>query len=159
MDVYLVPVGPDRHELYCEVTDDPEEAEAGTGAPEPLELESARRGFFRRVREPLFGFFRRLRERFSEMLAEAERDRRQARAATVQSGWMAFAKARMMRWVAESIAEQRLLWLLRRQTDACLFYPDDLDEAQAVAVLRAQLTRDFDKHRFWLAIDSVLVDR
>jgi hypothetical protein len=30
-----------------------------------------------------------------------------------------------------------------------------MDEAQAVATLRAQLKKDFDKHRFWLAIDSV----
>jgi hypothetical protein len=61
-----------------------------------------------------------------------------------------------MRWVAESIAEQRLLWHLRRQTQACLFYPDDIDEARATAELRAQLKRDYDKHRFWLIIDALL---
>ena len=44
-----------------------------------------------------------------------------------------------MRWVAESIAEQRLLWHLRNQTTACLHYPDDLDEGQAVKILRQQL--------------------
>jgi hypothetical protein len=134
MDVYLVPVGPDRHELYCEVPDEPEE---DTSA------------------EPPKGFFRRLRARFSEMLAEAERERRQARATVVHDGWVSRAKARLMRWVAESIAEQRLLWHLRRQSEACLYYPDDLDEAQAIAALRSQLGRDFDKHRFWLTIDAL----
>ena len=54
MDVYLVPTGPDRYDLYCEVADDPasESDEAVDEAPR--------------------GFFRRLRERFRTMLAEAE---------------------------------------------------------------------------------------
>ncbi len=60
-----------------------------------------------------------------------------------------------MRWVAESIAEQRLLWHLRRQADACLFYPDDIEEARANALLRSQLQTDFEKHRFWLIIDTL----
>jgi Mitochondrial K+-H+ exchange-related len=135
MDVYLVPVGPSQHELYCEVPDEPHEAE---DAEQPQ------------------GLFRRLRARFREMLAEAERDRLQARAVNTQGGWLMRAKARLMRWVAESIAEQRLLWHLRRQTEACLYYPDDLDETQAAAALRSSLVRDFDKHRFWLTIDALL---
>jgi hypothetical protein len=57
--------------------------------------------------------------------------------------------------VAESIAEQRLLWHLRRQEEGTLFYPDDMPEASAAETLRVQLSRDFDKHRKWLAIDSV----
>ena len=135
MDVYLVPVGADRHELYCEVPDEPDTDQAE--GPEPP------------------GFFRRLRARFREMLAEAERERRQARPTSAHGGWLSRIKARTMRWVAESIAEQRLLWHLRRQTEACLFYPDDLDEAKAMTILRSQLGRDFEKHRFWLTIDSL----
>jgi hypothetical protein len=30
-----------------------------------------------------------------------------------------------------------------------------MDEPSAVATLRAQLTRDYDKHRFWLVIDTI----
>jgi hypothetical protein len=140
MDVYLVPVGPDRHELYCEVPDEPEGDEG---------------------REPPKGLFRRLRAQFSAMLAEAERERRQELAhgpadAGATRGWADRIKARSMRWVAESIAEQRLLWHLRRQTKACLFYPDDIDKTQAMATLMSQLKRDFDKHRFWLTIDGLL---
>jgi hypothetical protein len=134
MDVYLVPVGPHRHELYCEVPDEPEEDQG----PEP---------------QP--GFFRRMRARFSEMLAEAERERRQGHTAAAETGLLNRIKTRTLRWVAESIAEQRLLWHLRRQTEACLYYPDDLDEAHALATLRAQLGKDFDKHRFWLTIDGL----
>jgi hypothetical protein len=134
MDVYLVPVGPSRYELYCEVPDDPEDLTEGEA--------------------PRWSI-RRFRQWFSEMLAEAERERRQPRAAQPPSTWAGRMKARMMRWIAESIAEQRLLWHLRRQTDACFHYPDDLTAEDAMAVMRAQLKSDFEKHRFWLIIDTV----
>jgi hypothetical protein len=62
-----------------------------------------------------------------------------------------------MRWVAESIAEQRLLWNLRRHDTALLHHPHDMATSDAVAVTRQQLARDFDKHRFWLVIDSLLM--
>ena len=133
MDVYLVPIARDRHELYCEVPDEPDEPVDSAGG----------------------GFFARLKGRFSAMLAEAERERRHDRGVQEHPGLFARAKTRTMRWVAESIAEQRLLWHLRRQTGVCLFFPDDLDEADAIAFVRRQLTRDFDKHRFWLIIDSL----
>ena len=136
MDVYLVPVGPERYELYCEVPDEPEE-------PEP---------------ERPSGFVRRMKARFSAMLAEAERERRRTREEreAEDRGVLARMKARFMRWVAESIAEQRLLWHLRRQDAACLHYPTDVEEPQAITILRRQLGRDFDRHRFWLIIDSLL---
>ena len=134
MEVYLVPVGAERYELYCEVPDEPE-------APADPDEKA--------------GFIARMKRRFSEMLAEAERERRHGAQIHSDAGRMARVKARMMRWVAESIAEQRLLWHLRRQTEACLYYPDDLTEADASGRLRSQLSRDRDRHRFWLAIDSV----
>jgi hypothetical protein len=135
MDVYLLPVGQDRYELYCEVPDEPEEH---TGAELPT------------------GMVQRLRRRFTDMLAEAERERRRGPGShRHERGWLARAKARMLRWVAESIAEQRLLWHLRRQTEACLFFPDDVSDASAITQLRSQLGRDREKHRFWLTIDSI----
>ena len=96
------------------------------------------------------------------MLAEAERERRanhEPRTAdsaqrTAHSGLMYRIKTRSMRWVAESIAEQRLLWHLRRQDAATLYYPDDLDEARAMASLRSQLTNDYERHRRWLVVDA-----
>jgi hypothetical protein len=151
MDVYLVPVGPARHELYCEVPDEAPEENESDGIAQPA------RGFLRNWLAKLSprAVYRRLRARFREMLAEAERERRQGRAGSQPAGrgWMARAKARTMRWVAESIAEQRLLWHLRGQAEARLFYPDDIEEPRATGVLRAQLQRDFEKHRLWLIID------
>ena len=153
MDVYLVPVGTDRYELYCEVPDEPV-TEDGEAADDGGEHQPP--GVFRRAVAWPGGFFRRLRARFREMLAEAERERRLGRASSPQDAWLARVKARGMRWVAESIAEQRLLWHLRSQTVACLHYPDDIDEARSISLLQAQLRRDFEKHRFWLAINAVL---
>ena len=134
MDVYLVPIGRERYELYCEVPDEPEES-----------VEDA----------PSDGFIHRMRQRFSAMLAEAEQERRRGHTGHEPRGALGRAKAWILRWVAESIAEQRLLWHLRRQSAACLFFPNDLEERDATGLLRGQLVRDSEKHRFWLIIDSV----
>ena len=136
MDVYLVPVGPERYEPYCEVADEPDGAA---------------------VADPPRGFFRGLVHRFKEMIADAERERRHGTPPDTRRNWFGRVRARTLRWVAESIAEQKLLWHLRKQESACCHYPDDLDEARAVAVLRDHLGRDFKKHRLWLGIDSVLM--
>lgn len=151
MDVYLVPVGPQRYELYCEV---PEDEAQETGDADPAD-EDPGRGVLARLWFRLRTLPRRMRDRFRDMLAEAERERRQAHSASMPSGWFGRVRARTMRWVAESIAEQRLLWHLRRQVDGCLYYPDDLAEADAHGLLRSALGKDFDKHRFWLIIDSL----
>jgi len=152
MDVFLVPVGRDAYELYCEHVDEPEAHDDPSDEPLP-ETFWARLGF----RLNPVRIFRLLKFRFHLMLSEAERDRRQGIAARAEGGWMQRVKRRSMRWVAESIAEQRLLWNLRRHDTATLFYPNDMGEQDAIAVTRRQLSRDFGKHQFWLAIDSVLM--
>jgi hypothetical protein len=133
MDVYLVPIGGDRYELYCEAADEPHEV----------------------GQEPSGGFFHRLMHRFRATLAEAEHERRRGHPEPAHASWTARARARGLRWISESIAEQRLLWNLRRQTHARLYYPDDLEQPHAARVLRSQLGRDYDKHRFWLIVDSL----
>lgn len=134
MDVFLVPVAEDRYELYCEEP----EAVAATAS------------------EPPSGFLRRQAHRFREQLAEAERIRRGGDAAIgAEGGFSSRVKARTLRWIAESIAEQRLLWQLRRRDDAHLVYPSDLTQNQARQLLRRKLQRDFERHRFWLAIDGL----
>ena len=134
MDVFLVPVGPETYEPYCEDVDEPEVAT-----------------------EPPQGVFARLKFRFTEMLAEAERERRQGHASAPEGGAVQRSKRRVMRWVAESIAEQRLLWNLRRVDSARFHFPDDMTAEAALGILRQHLSRDFEKHRFWLAIDSLLM--
>ena len=139
MDVYLIPLGEARYELYCEVADQTvSDVEAGSA-----------------------GIFRRSRRRFRELLA-AEQEQRQARQAArsaqqIKRGMARRLRDRVLRWVAEAIAEQRLLWHLRRQHEAALVHPDDLDGAQAMAITRGALQRDFERHRFWLIIDGLAV--
>ena len=145
MDVFLVPLGADQYEPYTEEADIDEEPEE----------ESLPEGFFAGLR--VRSSPARLKLQFSRMLAAAERERRRDAASRAQDAWMARMKSRAMRWIAETIAEQRLLWNLRGVDEACLAYPDDMTEAAAVTVLRKQLASDFDKHRFWLAVDSVLM--
>jgi len=89
------------------------------------------------------------------MLAEAEEDRRRReRGEPAESGgvwrWL-------MRKVAEAVNEQRLLWLLRRQWQATLVHPDDVTPAQAVEIAREILRSDYERHRRWVVIDSLLV--
>ena len=145
MEVYLVPVGGDAYELYCETPDEPEDE------IEPVKPEG--RWWWLNVRY----LFRRLKYRFHVTLAEAERERRRGAAVATDGSWWQRLRRRSIRWVAESIAEQRLLWNMRREQAAEFFYPDDLTEEDAVGILRRQLKRDFEKHRFWLAIDSLLL--
>jgi hypothetical protein len=136
MDVFLVPVAPDRYELYCEEPDEPEPP-ADEGKPAP-------------------GFLRRTALWFSEQLAEAERARRHGpQPGDARRSFLTRAKARSMRWVAESIAEQRLLWQLRGKDEVLLVYPFDITEAQARQLLKRSLQRDWEKHRFWLVIDLI----
>jgi hypothetical protein len=133
MQVYLVPIGDSRHELYTEVPDEP----ADGSHPQP-------------------GFVRRAMQRFREMLTAAERERRDrlaGRPIAEPQGWVGRLKARTLRWAAETIAEQRLLWHLRGRATATLVFPDDLDAGRADAALRTQLVRDYDKHRRWLVLN------
>lgn len=129
-----MPVGTERYELYCEHQDHGSEPD-----------------------EPSRGPARKLVRNFREMLAEAERERRKAPHERERPrSFAGRVKARTMRWVAESIAEQRLLWQLRTRDAATLVYPEDLVEAHAREILRRSLNTDFERHRFWLAIDTLL---
>jgi Mitochondrial K+-H+ exchange-related len=132
MDVFLVPVAAGRYELYCEEHGDHAVATA----------------------DPPRGFVRRAAQRFRDQIDQAERA--QSASADPPRSWSGRVKARMLRWVAESIAEQRLLWQLRGRAAARLIHPDDLTGAQAQQLLRRTLTRDWEGHRFWLLVDGVL---
>ena len=52
-----------------------------------------------------------------------------------------------MRWIAERIAEQRLLWHLRKAESATLHTSADLAAPEADAIMRASMKRDADFHR------------
>ena len=137
MEVFLVPVGETRYELYCEL--------GQSDQPQPT------------------GFAGRIFRRFREILAaeqEQWRDRRATRHAGAShrpDGWMARVRLGVVRGMAEWVAEQRLLWRLRRQDAAVLVYPDDLDPDRAMSMARGTLQRDIDHHRLWMVIDGLAV--
>ena len=139
MDVYLVPIGRDRFECYFEASDDEELATAPHQGTPP--------GGVR-------GFFVRMRDRFTQMLREAERSRHETPLAEPKT-LMARLQRRTMRWIAERVAEQRLLWHLGRATAATLHAPDDLDPASADKVMRTSMQRDADSHLRLLVVHSL----
>lgn len=136
-DVYLIPLGSGRLEPYCEPAEDP--------APPPHDGDR--------------GLFRRLMDRFRQMLAEAEDERRRrARGEETPDpgSWFGRLRQRTLRAVAEHINEQRLLWHLRKHTQATLHHPDDVTADQALQVMRLSLRKDADRHLLWLVATTVL---
>src|SRR3990170_336422 len=107
MDVYVIPVAPERYELYCEhdVSDDDVVGEV-----------------------PPQGRLARMFANFKEQLArvEAERISGEARAHAGPRTWTERMKDRALCWIAEKIAEQRLLWRLRNESELMLHHPDDM---------------------------------
>lgn len=133
MDVFLIPLGATRYELYCEVAP---KAVAADGTP-------GRRSWWRRQ----IG-------RFNAMLVEAEADR--ARRERGEGGNEAGLGRFIMRKIAEAIAEQRLLWHLRDETTARLVFPDDMNGDAALQAARGAMTLDYAKHRRWAIIDGLI---
>ncbi|WP_396625541.1 hypothetical protein [Luteitalea sp.] len=136
-DVYLIPIAAGRLEPYCEPAED----------AEPLDPREER------------GLFRRLLDRFRQMLAEAEEERRRrARGEALPDAptWWGRLQQRTLRGAAEHINEQRLLWHLRKHTQASLHHPDDVTAEQALQAMRTSLRKDGDRHLLWLVTTSIL---
>ena len=130
----MVPIGPDRYELYCEVSIDAE-----------LNAEP-----------PPTGLIGRLRHRFGVMLRAAEeRQHRHDEPEPGGKSWLGRLQDRVMAWVAERIAEQRLLWNLRGKTEALAVHPDDITFDQAQTLVHRMLQRDYDRHKVWLVVDTL----
>lgn len=132
--MYVVPIGADRYELYCESSTDSDVA----AGPEPS------------------GLFNRLRFRFNVMLRAAEdRQHRSHEFGVPEKGWLGRLQDRVMAWVVERIAEQRLLWNLRGQGEALALYPDDMTFDQVQTLIHRMLQRDYDRHKVWLVVDTL----
>jgi len=135
IDIQLVPVGSQGYELYCEV-------ERQTSA---------------RVGDEERGLGGRLAKSFHGVLTYIENDRQRRHEQAHQphpQTWFQRARDRVMAWIAERVAEQRLLWHLRTETAATLHCPDDLTDAQASAIVMASLRRDLRRHLIWMCIDA-----
>jgi len=134
MTIYLVPVGGNRYQLYVEI---PVEQAVGDAAPEAK------------------GWIGKMVQRFRTMLEEAERARLKRESGEPDEGsglWHA-----IMRRIAETIAEQRLLWHLRHQSHATVRHPDDMSGTDALREVRAEFSRDVARHFRWMIIDGLVM--
>jgi Mitochondrial K+-H+ exchange-related len=131
MDVYLIPLGPDRYECYYEAA---EQHETG----EPVEGQ---------------GFFARMRVKFNDQLKEAEHGRQKS--VEEPTTFLGRMQTRSMGWIAERIADQRLLWHLRKVDVATLHASSDLASADAERIMRSNLKWDADHHRNRLILHSL----
>jgi hypothetical protein len=137
MDVFLIPTATaDQYEMYYEAPDD-----------DVVEEPTEGRGIVRRVRA-----------RFSEMLREAEEWRhKRHEAETEPAGLVTRLRRRAMGFVVERIAEQRLLWHLRKADCVCAQIPTDMSVEQGNSIIRAMLKKDLDHHFKWIWIDLLLL--
>lgn len=135
MDVFVIPVGPDRYELYGE---------------QPAETDDF-------DQEPPTGLIGRLRHRISVALRAAEERRHQSHPVVDEPrGFIGRFHDRMMAWVVERMAEQKLLWSLRGQTRATIAHPQDMTFEQVLTLVRRTLQRDYERHRRWMVVDGLL---
>jgi hypothetical protein len=138
VDVYLVPIGPAGYELFCESAE-VEDIDPGG--------ETSGGRFY---------------ARFRRMMAEVREQRRARRLAEVpadpemQQPWVLRLRNTVVGWVAEALAEWRLLWHLRKQTAVQLMHPADLDGDRALAETRRRLGRDAEHHLRRLFLSSLV---
>jgi hypothetical protein len=137
MDVYFIPVAPDRYELYCE--HDANTDDVGVDVP---------------PKGRLAGLY----ANFKATLASVEEERLsgEKRVHEGPRSWTERLKDRAMCWIAEKIAEQRLLWRLRNESDLLVHYPDDMSAEDVTTLARAELQREADRHMKWIIIDGLL---
>lgn len=133
MEVFVIPVGRDRHELYCENVEDPDDGEDGRKS----------------------GLFGQLRARFRKVLQAAEPVVPGGLVLAPAPNWFGRVEGWIFGWLVERIADQRLLWNLRRQTNARVMYPEDLSFDQATAIISLRLTQEYGRHRVWLVVDAI----
>jgi hypothetical protein len=135
MDIYLVPAGRHRYGLYCEVED-------------------RRQGIQKEARR---GWRAALSAQFYRGLAflESERRERLDRAtAAERRTYPQRVRDRLLGWLAERVAEQRLLWSLRSERAATAHHPDDMPADDAERWVRNELRRDSRRHLFWMFVDG-----
>lgn len=133
MDVFVIPLGPERYELYCE---------------QPLPGDAA-------PTAPPRGLFDRLKARLVALIRKAEDVHRNGPREPA-AGWFARLNDRALALVAERVAEQRLLWAVRNVSGATIVHPDDLTFAQARTLVERTFQRDLERHERWLWIDGGL---
>jgi hypothetical protein len=136
MDIYLVPAGRNHYGLYCEVED--------RRQPAAGERPGWRAAISRRFHGGL-------------AYLEAERRARLAKAAAAEHRTVVQRlRDRALGWLAERVAEQRLLWFLRSEHAATAHHPDDMTADDAERWVRSELRRDSRRHLFWMFVDAAV---
>jgi hypothetical protein len=135
MDIYLVPAGRSHYGLYCEVEDRRQGAERGT---RPGWRAAASRHFHRVL----------------AFLEEERRGRLAKAALAARRTYLQRIRDRVLGWLAERVAEQRLLWFLRSEQAATAHHPDDMPADDAERWVRSELRRDSRRHLLWMLVDA-----
>jgi hypothetical protein len=129
MNAYLVPVGHNHFEIYSEPPEDVDRLpEEGAGR-------LRRWGHTARVR-------------WHDLVDTARRGS--------ATGRFAVWRDKVVCRLAETIAEQRTLWALGKNTHATLRFPSTLDQGEARTTLDRALMAARRHHGLWLAIDGPL---
>ena len=134
MDVFVIPIGTKGYALYCEASTESEASEEST---------------------PSTGIVGRLRHKLSVMVRAAEERRHGPGDAHESKNWRDRVQDRVMAWVVERIAEQRLLWNLRTQTSVVAAHPQDMNFDQVLKLVRRILQCDYERHRVWMVFDGI----
>ncbi len=133
VNVYFVPLTAGRFEPYFEHEDEPEVPSNGDARP---------------------GVFARMGARFRAIVREAEQQRHERRHEAPTSA-LGRLQRTLMGWVAERVAEQRLLWHLRGADAATLHIPDTLSPEEGLRLLRQGLQKDGDRHLKFLGLHTI----
>jgi hypothetical protein len=133
MTLFMVPVGRDKYELYSEAPEEP---------VQPLDADAGR---FKRWAHAAHAQW--------HALVDGARRAPHDRAAY---GRFAQWRDQVVCRLAESIAEQRTLWSLRKVTAATVRFPSTIDADKARAVLDRSLAASQRHHGWWLVVDLIL---
>ena len=139
MEVFVIPTGRDRYELYSEVSSD---AELKDVVPAPGVLGRIRQYFvvtLRRVEDHQYG-------------RGGTRATGTGSSANPLVGFCQSIQNRILNWAGRRLAEERLLWSLRRQTSVVAVHPQDMTFEQVLAQIHRALRRDGDRHRMWFVV-------
>jgi len=135
MDIYLVPAGRSHYGLYCEV-------------------EERRQGAARETRSGWRAAISRHFHRGLAFLEEERRGRLEKAASAARRTYPQRIRDRALGWLAERVAEQRLLWFLRSEQAATAHHPDDMPADDAERWVRSELRRDSRRHLLWMFVDA-----
>jgi len=136
MDVFVIPIGAGKYALYCEPASGAA-ADVQDGPPA----------------DTLVG---KVRDRFARVVRAAEERQHRHGDVTATPGVIERGKDKVLAWVAQKVAEQRLLWNLRTEPSAVILHPQDMTYDQAMALVQRILKHDHARHKHWAWIDGIM---